>query len=116
VQPGGVRKNTTIDFEFMDSPEFTDLSAIYSDLAVLGTPPYSLGAANGEPLEFTRVEDLAQHVHELGKKGSADPALQGPGRDEPRAAVGDHRWTRPPDAAAGPGRGRRRGRPPVLDA
>ena len=47
---GGVRKNTTIDFEFMDSPEFTDLAAIYADLAVLGPPPYVLQAgSDAEP-------------------------------------------------------------------
>jgi DNA gyrase subunit B len=83
VQPGGVRKNTTIDFEFMDSPEFTDLSTIFTDLAVLGPPPYSLGASNGEPLEFTRVEDLAERVHELGKKGLQIQRYKGLGEMNP---------------------------------
>jgi DNA gyrase subunit B len=67
----------------MDSPEFTDLSTIYTDLAVLGPPPYSLGTSNGEPLEFTRVEDLAEHVHELGKKGLQIQRYKGLGEMNP---------------------------------
>jgi len=45
-----------------------------------------------------------------GAQGADHPALQGPGGDEPRAAVGDHHQSRepPPDASAHRGRGRRR--------
>jgi DNA gyrase subunit B len=81
---GGVRKNTTIDFEFMDSPEFTDLSAIYTDLAVLGPPPYALQSGPDSPVvEFQRVEDLAEKIHELGKKGLQIQRYKGLGEMNP---------------------------------
>src|SRR5262249_29742404 len=58
ARTAGVRKATTIDFEFMDSPEFNDLTAAYADLAVLGDAPYFL--ENGSDIiEFSRVEELA---------------------------------------------------------
>ncbi len=44
------------------------------------------------------------------QEGPVDPALQGPGGDEPRAALGDHHGPRAAHPAPGPGGGRRRGR------
>jgi DNA gyrase subunit B len=82
ARAGGVRKATTIDFDFMDSPEFTDLTAIRASLAVLGDPPYFL--RNGkEPIEFARVEDLADRVNELGKKGLTIQRYKGLGEMNP---------------------------------
>jgi DNA gyrase subunit B len=79
---GGVRKATTIDFEFMDSPEFIDLTTLYAQLAVLGPPPYFL--ENGsEPLELQRLEELADRVNELGKKGLAIQRYKGLGEMNP---------------------------------
>jgi DNA gyrase subunit B len=79
---GGVRKATTIDFEFMDSPEFIDLTTLYAQLAVLGPPPYFL--ENGsEPLELHRLEELADRVNELGKKGLAIQRYKGLGEMNP---------------------------------
>ena len=45
--------------------------------------PTRCGAGNGEPLEFTRVEDLAEHVHELGKKGLQIQRYKGLGEMNP---------------------------------
>ncbi len=82
ARAGGVRKNTTIDFAFMDSPELTDLSTIYAGLAVLGPPPYALQGAN-DTVEFQRVEELAERVHELGKKGLQIQRYKGLGEMNP---------------------------------
>ena len=82
VRGGGVRKETVIDFEFMDSPEFTDLASIYADLAVLGEPPYFLLTGN-ETVEFQRAEDLSDKVHELGKKGLQIQRYKGLGEMNP---------------------------------
>ena len=79
---GGVRKHTTIDFAFMDSPEFTDLATIYADLAVLGPPPYALQSGN-DLVEFQRVEELAERVHDLGKKGLQIQRYKGLGEMNP---------------------------------
>jgi DNA gyrase subunit B len=82
ARAGGVRKNTVVDFEFMESPEFTDLAAIYRDLAVAGPPPYRLEAGS-DTVEFKQVEDLAERVHELGKKGLQIQRYKGLGEMNP---------------------------------
>ena len=78
-----------IDFELMDSPEFAELQALSARAgASSATPPYAL--EHGD--EHDRVQahrELGERVDELGRKGLHDPALQGPGRDERRAALGD---------------------------
>ncbi len=82
ARPGGVRKGTTIDFAFMNSPEFTDLTALYADLATLGNPPYLLEGGS-EPVEFARLEDLADRILELGKKGLSIQRYKGLGEMNP---------------------------------
>jgi DNA gyrase subunit B len=82
VKVGGVRKATTIDFEFMDSPEFTDLTTLYSQLSVLGPPPYYL-ENGGEPLVLQRLEELADRVNEQGKKGLTIQRYKGLGEMNP---------------------------------
>jgi DNA gyrase subunit B len=82
TRTAGVRKPTVIDFEFMDSPEFSDLTNLHQELAVLGPPPYAL--ENGsEVIEFKRLEELADRVNELGKKGLAIQRYKGLGEMNP---------------------------------
>jgi DNA gyrase subunit B len=78
----GVRKATTIDFEFMDSPEFVDLTAAYQELAVLGDAPFFLEHGS-DIIEFTRVEELAERINEVGKKGLAIQRYKGLGEMNP---------------------------------
>jgi DNA gyrase subunit B len=66
----------------MDSPEFTDLATIHADLAVLGPPPYALQAGH-DTVEFQRVEELAERVHDLGKKGLQIQRYKGLGEMNP---------------------------------
>src|SRR3954468_22362212 len=82
VKFGGVRKATTIDFAFLDSPEFIDLSAVYQQLVALGPPPYFL-ESGGVPVELARIEELADRVNELGKKGLAIQRYKGLGEMNP---------------------------------
>jgi len=82
LRTAGVRKATEIDFEFMDSPEFSELVSIHEQLATLGPPPYVL--ENGsELIEFRRLEELAERVNELGKKGLAIQRYKGLGEMNP---------------------------------
>ncbi len=82
ARTAGVRKPTTIDFEFMDSPEFVDLTAVHADLAVLGEAPYFLEHGS-DIIEFSRVEELADKVNEVGKKGLAIQRYKGLGEMNP---------------------------------
>jgi DNA gyrase subunit B len=82
ARTAGVRKATTIDFEFMDSPEFADLTAIYAEFAVLGEAPYFL-ENGGDVIEFSRVEELADRINEVGKKGLAIQRYKGLGEMNP---------------------------------
>jgi DNA gyrase subunit B len=79
---GGVRRPTTIDFELMNSPEFVDLQALSTELGALGQAPYVLEHGN-EQVEFNRIEELGERVHEVGKKGLAIQRYKGLGEMNP---------------------------------
>jgi DNA gyrase subunit B len=66
----------------MDSPELTDLTAAFRDLSALGDAPFFL--ENGSDIiEFSRVEELAEKVNEVGKKGLAIQRYKGLGEMNP---------------------------------
>jgi DNA gyrase subunit B len=79
----GVRRETIIDFELMNSPEFTDLQALYAELVTaIGSGPYALEHGS-ETIEFTRIQELGERVHEIGKKGLAINRYKGLGEMNP---------------------------------
>jgi DNA gyrase subunit B len=79
---GGVRRPTTIDFELMNSPEFADLTTLSAEMASVGEPPYAL-EHGAETVEFTRIEELAERINELGKKGLTIQRYKGLGEMNP---------------------------------
>jgi DNA gyrase subunit B len=82
VRPSGIKRATVIDYAFLDSPEFGDLSALHQELSVMGPPPYRLEAGS-EAVEFQRVEELGERVNELGKKGLQIQRYKGLGEMNP---------------------------------
>ena len=82
VRPSGIRRATVIDYGFLDSPEFADLSTLHQELSVMGPSPYRL-VSGGDTVEFDRVEDLADRVNELGKKGLQIQRYKGLGEMNP---------------------------------
>ncbi len=72
---GGARKNTVIDFAFLDSPEYEELARIGAEFAQ-HKAPYSLHprdskAKNGEEklVDLDRLDKLGAQLDALGKKG-----------------------------------------------
>jgi len=82
VRPSGIRRATVIDYPFLDSPEFADLSALHGELSVMGPAPYRL-VSGTDTVDFERVEDLADRVNELGKKGLQIQRYKGLGEMNP---------------------------------
>ena len=82
VRPMGIRRATVIDYPFLDSPEFGDLTALHQELSVMGSAPYRL-LSGGDSVDFDRVEDLAERVNELGKKGLQIQRYKGLGEMNP---------------------------------
>jgi DNA gyrase subunit B len=82
VRPAGIRRETVIDFAFLDSPEFSDLTALYKELSVMGPAPYRL-ESDGENVDFDRVEELGERIAELGKKGLQIQRYKGLGEMNP---------------------------------
>ena len=64
----------------------------------------------GVPITIHGPVSLFEAITGVGPQGPHAAALQGPGRDEPGAALGDHARHRRALAAAGEGEGDRRGR------
>jgi DNA gyrase subunit B len=90
---GGAKKSTCIDFGFMNSPEFEELSRLGGEFASFGPPPYRLeplapkavkgkksaagdevappeeGAFDIEAIELDRIDKLGAQLDAMGRKG-----------------------------------------------
>ncbi len=78
----------------------------------LRQPRHAAGQGQGPPGHRAGV--AGRHDHGSGPQGGRDPALQGPRRDEPGPAVGNHAGRRGAHPPAGQGQPRRRRRGGVL--
>jgi DNA gyrase subunit B len=71
---GGARKNTVIDFAFLDSPEYEELARIGADFAHYEAP-YALhpratnGKSDDKLVDLDRLDKLGAQLDALGKKG-----------------------------------------------
>jgi DNA gyrase subunit B len=69
---GGARKNTVVDFAFLDSPEYEELNRLGEELAKFGAPTYRLESreADGpDPIELDKLDKLGQLLDQMGRKG-----------------------------------------------
>ena len=59
------------------------MQALYAELVTaIGSGPYALEHGN-ETIEFTRIQELGERVHEIGKKGLAINRYKGLGEMNP---------------------------------
>ena len=96
--------------------EYSSFVRVHKELEQLaGTPPFEVKLGKKEETAAV-VRGPAQEGAGRRPRGRAAPALQGPGRDEPRPAVRHDDGRRAAHAPAGHGRRRVGRRPDVLDA
>ena len=112
-QVRGVTEVHTLDRALIGSLEARRLNERQSQLEEIYALPAKLRRKDSEsPVYGPR--SLLDAIYELRPQGHHHPALQGTGRDEPGAAVGDHAQPRRAHAAAGEARRPRRGRRDLL--
>jgi DNA gyrase subunit B len=79
---GGARKQTVVDFTFLDSPEYEELMRLGGEFDAFGAPPYRLEwaeKADGEPIVLDRLDRLGLQLDTLGRKGLAISRYKGLG-------------------------------------
>jgi DNA gyrase subunit B len=82
-RPGGVRKETRVDFAFMDSPEYSRLAEINTQFAPLGPTPWALDDGK-DRVEISRIDALVEQVDKIGRKGLAIQRYKGLGEMNPQ--------------------------------
>jgi len=65
----GILRDTIIDFDLLDAPEFQDLRAIATELDQQLTPPYTVRHKSGDETVVASYEEVAAAVEEAGRKG-----------------------------------------------
>jgi DNA gyrase subunit B len=76
---GGVRRETIIDFNLLNLPEFQKLLDLTATLHEALHGPYSILARDDEPRQAATLEDLAMTVEEIGRKGLSIQRYKGLG-------------------------------------
>jgi DNA gyrase subunit B len=77
----GVKRETVLDVEVIQSPEFQELRTVAQELGKRLPPPFSIvaGDADSEPRRADTYEDLSRVVEEQGRKGLSIQRYKGLG-------------------------------------
>ncbi len=78
----GFQRNTTIDMDFLNSPEFGELRALSDDFDRLGKPPYLIGH-NGEARQVETLREVKEYILTEGKRGQDIQRYKGLGEMNP---------------------------------
>jgi DNA gyrase subunit B len=69
---GGARKQTIVDFAFLDSPEHEELARLGRELNAIGAAPYRLEPREddgSEPQDLERIDQIGARLDAIGRKG-----------------------------------------------
>jgi len=75
----GVKRETVIDVDVIQSPEFQGLREVGKELAARLSLPCSVAAGEAEPVQADTYEELSRAVEEQGRKGLAIQRYKGLG-------------------------------------
>jgi DNA gyrase subunit B len=75
----GVKRETVIGFDAIQSPEFQDLRTVAQELGRRLTLPFTVIAGGGEPRRADTYEELSREVEEQGRKGLSIQRYKGLG-------------------------------------
>ena len=82
TRSNGTGFQTVIDRDFLTSPEFKEVKKIFSDLSIIGMPPYCV--ENGEQkAQMRSITEVLNYFMEGGKKGLAIQRYKGLGEMNP---------------------------------
>ena len=73
---------TVIDFDFLNSPEFTGLKNFGESITQLGEPPFNV-SHNGDEKMVSTLKELTDYILSLGKKGMFIQRYKGLGEMNP---------------------------------
>jgi DNA gyrase subunit B len=104
-RPGAsARVPPVVDWELAESAEYQELLSIEEDIRSIGPAPYTGSSRRRGSAHNPGGRRGARRLHRRARpQGHADHALQGPRRNERRAALGDHHEPGRAHAAAGEG-------------
>ena len=78
----GRNRNTVIDFDFLNSPDFAELKKLKDAITSAGDPPYHV-ADNGDTVELPSLAEVSEHILSRGKKGMSIQRYKGLGEMNP---------------------------------
>ena len=75
-------RSVVIDFDFLNSPDFTELKSLRDSIKVVGDPPYVV-KDNGDSTELGTLSEVTEHILNRGKKGMSIQRYKGLGEMNP---------------------------------
>lgn len=76
-------RDTVIDFDFLNSPDFTELRGLRESIKIVGDPPYFIRENGGEETRLENLKEVTEYILSLGKKGMFIQRYKGLGEMNP---------------------------------